>query len=284
LSPREKLLADIDLDTLQYYDHEDQRPGGNTTTAIVTSIISSTNQTYRLIGDRSSVTTVLNALIADCGVSNSTSSIAPFAGFTDESNTTLPKPEQFVQWYRASSFGLSLDGYNNSASLQSNMPASNTSAAQNIPNTPLPSYVNSTFLACLNTTIAFSIPLVNPAQKTHLSRYAIGGIVTGAIIGFILLLLLGSWMFLSCKERQEKRRWKAAGLPDAERTTRNGKHHYASLDPPPPSSFVNPLPRPLSDNPPLPSYFVDPYDAPERLLFSEPSHVPTEPKPPLRTF
>ncbi|EPQ57748.1 hypothetical protein GLOTRDRAFT_9905, partial [Gloeophyllum trabeum ATCC 11539] len=134
------------------------RPGGNMTTAIITrNNAQNTSEIYRLIGDEFSVQEVLNALVSNCTVKNTT-----LESFSPEVYA-YPQPEQIIQWYRASTFGLGLDTYNNSAALASNMPSSNDTSPPPLSSaTPLPAGLNMTFLTCLNTTIAASLPLMDP--------------------------------------------------------------------------------------------------------------------------
>lgn len=164
------------------------RPGGALVEGIIQPSWNESSVTYRIIGDTVSVTAVFDALVANCSVGNSSAGIASFS----PSPTTWPLPEQIIQYYRASSFALSLDGYNNTAALPSNMPASNSSAPNTLTDTPLPSGLNMTFLQCVNLTIGASVPLVEP-QSHKLSSAAIGGIVSGSIIGIIVLLFAYAW-------------------------------------------------------------------------------------------
>jgi hypothetical protein len=172
---------------------ESQRPGGNTSTVSIIPRNSSITQTYRILGDQSSVETVLQAIEMQCSTNTSDQYIVTFTGFDSDtfSNATLPKPEQVVQWYRGSSFALSLDGYNNSASLRSQMPLNSTDLSL-IPalsaDTPLPSNVDADFLACLNGTIGRSLPLFD-RQHHELSDGAVAGIAIGAVVAFVGLIV-----------------------------------------------------------------------------------------------
>ncbi|THH04458.1 hypothetical protein EW145_g5509 [Phellinidium pouzarii] len=161
------------------------RPGGNLVSAIVQPSWNTSNVTYRIVGDNTSVIAVFDALVVNCSVANSSSAISAFS----PSPSTWPLPEQIVQYYRASTFALSLDGYNNSASLQSNMPASNTSAPDSIADTPLPSNLNNTFLQCVNFTTGASVPLVDVTSNA----------LTGTLIGLIVVFsLFGGLSLLVC--------------------------------------------------------------------------------------
>ncbi|KDQ51590.1 hypothetical protein JAAARDRAFT_62468 [Jaapia argillacea MUCL 33604] len=143
--------------------NETQRPGGNITIAVLRApSLPNTTEIYRIVGDQLSTSAVLDALVTDCNVQNTT--LSPFNA--SDGTDSWPLPEQIVQWYRASSFGLSLDSYNNTAALPSNMPPSNDSLSPPLSDdTPLPTDLNTTYLSCLNKTIGASVPLVDPPYK-----------------------------------------------------------------------------------------------------------------------
>ena len=65
-----------------------------------------------------------------------------------------PSPGEVVQYYRASSVALTLDGYNNTAAL---------SGDANATAVPLPSNIDTTLLTCLNDTIGEAVPLFEDA-------------------------------------------------------------------------------------------------------------------------
>jgi len=64
-----------------------------------------------------------------------------------------------VQYYRASSVVLALDGYNNTAALNDTKPVG--------PPAPLPSTIDVDLLKCINATIGASVPLVGNSGHTH---------------------------------------------------------------------------------------------------------------------
>ena len=71
-------------------------------------------------------------------------------------NSSLPRPEQAIEYYCASSIILALDGYNNSAALDSNLNDTTT------PDTPLPSNINTDYInQCVNNTIGTNAPLID---------------------------------------------------------------------------------------------------------------------------
>ncbi|KAL5532705.1 hypothetical protein ACEPAF_4479 [Sanghuangporus sanghuang] len=179
----------------EYLDmDDDKRPGGTFVTALVQPSYDQNSVTFRLVGDNSSVTRVFDALAANCSIANLSSATTAFS----PSPTTWPLPEQIVQYYRASSFALSLDGYNNTATLLVNAPASNDSLLSQIPDTPLPSGLNMTLLECINSTIGASVPLADVESGKGLSSKAIAGIAIGAG-GGVAVLIVGA---LGSKHRQ----------------------------------------------------------------------------------
>lgn len=114
---------------------------------------SSTNTTFHVLSDNSTVSSLISSIDANCSSSlSSSSSTSP-----QRYNASLPgtpQPEQAIQYYRASSIVLTLDGYNNSATFSSDPNATDSA---------LPSGIDMTLLDCLNQTIARSAPLVNGA-------------------------------------------------------------------------------------------------------------------------
>ncbi|KDQ50274.1 hypothetical protein JAAARDRAFT_211857 [Jaapia argillacea MUCL 33604] len=173
------------FDTYSHFN-DSGRPGGNVSTVVLRANVTlHTTEIYRIIGDQLSVTAVLDALVTNCSVQNTTIS------FLEPNTYSYPQPEQIVQWYRASTFGLSLDSYNNTAALPSNMPVSNdTSPLSLSEDTPLPSGLNATYLHCLNTTIGVSVPLVDPPPSGW-SDDALAGLVIGiVVVGFLIILLI----------------------------------------------------------------------------------------------
>ncbi|EGO04088.1 hypothetical protein SERLA73DRAFT_175836 [Serpula lacrymans var. lacrymans S7.3] len=118
-----------------------------------TFVSNSTNTTFHLLSDNSTVSSLLTSIDSNCSSSLSSSSSTSPVPF-NQSASGVPKPEQAVQYYRASSVVLTLDGYNNSATL-----SNDTSA----PDSPLPSGIDTTLLDCLNQTILQAAPLVDGA-------------------------------------------------------------------------------------------------------------------------
>ena len=130
--------------------------------------------------------------------------------------SSWPVPEQVVQYYRASSFALSLDGYNNTAALPSNAPASNDSSPVQMADTPFPSGLNTTFLECVNSTTAASVPLLD-ASKKKFSPAEITGLIFAGIAGAFflgcLLYCVRSRCKRSRKERKQRKKYAMDSVP-----------------------------------------------------------------------
>ncbi|KAF7312795.1 hypothetical protein MKEN_00962900 [Mycena kentingensis (nom. inval.)] len=134
------------------------RPGGAMSTATFQSNFSSPVTTLRLTADNDTITTLIPILAANCSARLTLASALTTAQPMNYSAVeTLVQPESVVQYYRASSVALTLDGYNNSAVFADE----NTTAANT--DTLLPGYVDAVLLGCLNTTIAQNVPLVDGA-------------------------------------------------------------------------------------------------------------------------
>ncbi|KAF8917018.1 hypothetical protein CPB85DRAFT_1559151 [Mucidula mucida] len=126
------------------------RTGGPQSTAAFQS--ASTSTIFRIVSDNDTVVDLIDIINSNCSsrLTTTSTTAAPF-------DPSLIKPEQIVQYYRASSAALSIDGYNNSAAF------SNTDDSS-IQDTPIPPSVDSALLECLNITIGTAIPLVDDGQ------------------------------------------------------------------------------------------------------------------------
>jgi hypothetical protein len=123
------------------------RSGGPLSSAVFQS--PSNNSTFRVMSDSETVASLVSDLSTACSSKFSTNP-APTSTLLDV-NAKEPRPEQAIQYYRASSIVLTLDNYNNSA----------TSGPEGTPETSLPSGVDMTLLTCLNQTIGSAAPLVD---------------------------------------------------------------------------------------------------------------------------
>ncbi|KAF5329000.1 hypothetical protein D9758_018862 [Tetrapyrgos nigripes] len=130
------------------------RPGGIETTAAFQS--NYTQTIFRILSDNETVVNLIHDIHQNCSSRlTSNSAASPSQVYLYNASTPdAPKPEQAIQYYRASSAVLTLDGYNNSAALEANGTA----------DTPLPDGIDTTLLQCLNGTIGNGITLVDGAE------------------------------------------------------------------------------------------------------------------------
>jgi hypothetical protein len=194
----------------QYYGREEKRPGGRTSTAEIRPKVPSILETYHLIGDEQSVRAVLIAVMSNCSVQwqDAKRTVATFN--RDSTNKTV-WPERVVQYYRASTFALSLDTYNNTASLPVNQPKDNNTAPPVLADTPLPGGLSTAFLACLNATIAFSVPLIEVDTRKQLNNAETAGVALGCIFG-AGFFMLSMYYVVICICNATNRRDVARGL------------------------------------------------------------------------
>ncbi|KAJ7177448.1 hypothetical protein C8R43DRAFT_1118440 [Mycena crocata] len=133
------------------------RPGGAQFTASFQS--NSTGTVFRIVSDNSTVADLMSDIAANCSmylVPAASNAATPFSNATQQ-----PGPEQVVQYYRASSVALSLDGYNNSAVFA---PENSTA------DTTLPAGIDMNLLNCLNYTVGLAVPLVDSAHMLQAPR------------------------------------------------------------------------------------------------------------------
>ncbi|KZV66398.1 hypothetical protein PENSPDRAFT_744766 [Peniophora sp. CONT] len=125
------------------------RPGGPMMQAAFISNFK--GNTFHVLADKATVVSLISSVTDNCWYdlsSNSSTSPSSYSG----NNTGDPQPESSIQYYRASSVALTLDGYNNTAALSND---------SNAPATPLPTTgLDTVLLSCLNATIGAAVPLV----------------------------------------------------------------------------------------------------------------------------
>lgn len=127
-------------------------------------VSNSTNTTFYLLADNSTVSSLITTIDTNCS-SHLSSSSSTTAIVYNSSDPNAPQPPQAVQYYRASSVVLTLDGYNDTAVLGSDA---------SIPDTPLPTNIDTTLLDCVNQTIGLSVPLIDAAGARWTAAPAIG--------------------------------------------------------------------------------------------------------------
>ena len=147
--------------------------------ATFTSSAPSWNSTFHIIADNSTVLSLIGSIAANCSgkFSNSASTSPTLYG----SSTSDPRPEGAIQYYRASSVVLTLDGYNNTAALGSDSTGGGAKAVT----VPLPSTVDMQLLGCLNSTIGEAVPLFSSAHAVSPPRMA----AVGPTVGLVMLVL-----------------------------------------------------------------------------------------------
>ncbi|KAG5720897.1 hypothetical protein E4T56_gene368 [Termitomyces sp. T112] len=123
------------------------RPGGVMAVAAYQS--SNNSSTFRIISDNATVDALISDISSNCSsyfdAAGSSTSPSEYNGY--------PVPEQVIQYYRASSVVLTLDGYNNSA----------VYAGEGAADSPIPSNTDTALLNCLNQTIGLAAPLSSGA-------------------------------------------------------------------------------------------------------------------------
>lgn len=144
-------------------------------------ISNTTSSTFHLLADNSTVTSLISSIGTNCSSSNLSASSSTSAVLLNASDPNTPKPEQAIQYYRASSVVLTLDGYNNTAALSDD---------SNAVDTPLPTGIDTTLLYCLNQTIGLAVPLVDGAG----AMWSTGPGLAAISLFWILWFMLGNML------------------------------------------------------------------------------------------
>ncbi|EPQ50902.1 hypothetical protein GLOTRDRAFT_133640 [Gloeophyllum trabeum ATCC 11539] len=130
------------------------RPGGSMYDMTLQSV--SGNTTVHVLADNTTVTSLASSIVVNCSSFLTLDSDLAVPVPYNDSSPISPKPEQAIQYYRASSIVLMLDGYNDTAALLDNA---------SMPDAPVPSWANGMFLTCVNETIGAAAPLVDPQSE-----------------------------------------------------------------------------------------------------------------------
>ncbi|KAJ3710409.1 hypothetical protein C8R42DRAFT_648742 [Lentinula raphanica] len=156
------------------YPNNSSRPGGILMTAAFQS--NSTSSIYRILADNTTVSDLITDIHANCSshlTSNSASSPSNAIVY-NSSASDAPKPEQVVQYFRASTVALTLDGYNNTSVFSD----SNSTA-----DVALPSGIDTTLLDCMNSTIGVAVPLIDGASmRWGTPTYGVVGLVMSSYV------------------------------------------------------------------------------------------------------
>jgi hypothetical protein len=132
--------------------NDSSRPGG----PLYQFSISSNMSAFHVLADNSTASFLQMTIQNICR--NATNFIVSSSTAMNESQASYPSPEQAIQYYRASSVVLTLDGYNNTVAL-----GVNPSAAP----VPLPSNIDTNLVSCVNQTIGTSVPLIGGALQSY---------------------------------------------------------------------------------------------------------------------
>lgn len=163
--------------TVQYgFPDNSSRPGGYLAIAQFKS--NNSSSLFVVLSDQSTVTSLIGSVKANCSShlnqSDTSSSPTPYTN-----GSSVPVAEQAVQYYRASSVVLALDGYNDTAALDGTIQNANTSTLA----VPLPNGTDTTLLTCLNETIGLAVPLVDAGARSSapglLTLFFVGLLVSG---------------------------------------------------------------------------------------------------------
>jgi hypothetical protein len=142
------------------YGHPDNtsRPGGPLEFALFHS--ENTSSTFMVVADKNTVSSLIGSVTANCSSylskDNTSSSPTPYTN-----QSTAPVPQQAIQYYRASSVVLILEGYD--SGVLNGTQNLNASVA---PVISLPNGTDTTLLTCLNDTIGSAVPLVDAGIRT----------------------------------------------------------------------------------------------------------------------
>ena len=147
------------------------RPGGPLTVATFTSL-SGSPSTFYVLSDNTTITSLITDLSSNC-----TSFLTTPSSNLSSPYLNTPQPEQVIQYYRASSIALALEGYNNSATYSSDSFA---------PDSPLPSTVDVNLVQCLNQTIGVAAPI---PDGTISSRFGLSNLNFIGLMGLLWLIL-----------------------------------------------------------------------------------------------
>ncbi|KAG5651417.1 hypothetical protein H0H81_008725 [Sphagnurus paluster] len=186
------------------------RPGGRLTTLTYVSA-SSNDSTFRILTDNITATYLI-ASLATCNNLSSASSPIP-QNYAALIPIGTPLPVQAIQYYRASSVVLTIDGYNNTAAL---------SPMGSVSNVLLPGTTDIALLNCLNHTIGSTVILINKSDDWTAGDYfdVIVYVISGLMISYYLFFPLGMlivcWIFRGVSRCLHRTRQKLRRRPRVE--------------------------------------------------------------------
>ncbi|KDR70408.1 hypothetical protein GALMADRAFT_76087 [Galerina marginata CBS 339.88] len=175
----------LDVPTIDSADPTATDPPANTTTTPAAPA----GMIFRILSDNTTISDLVPHILSTCGdllaLSASTNTTENYLGFGS------PHPEEVVQYYRASSIALSMDGYNNSAVYSPAVDSNGDDAVD----TPIPTTADLKLMDCLNTTIGADAPLIDPAHAQAqadgaLSMHHVPNLSVAGVVGLLWLLRL----------------------------------------------------------------------------------------------
>lgn len=107
-----------------------------------------------------------------------------------------PQPESAIQYYRASSVVLTVDGYNDTSASSTN---------PSLPDIPLPTTIDSHLLECLNSTIGLAVPLVDSGDGGVSTIDKVVIVVPVIVVSFLILAII----FICQCQRAKKKKFEA---------------------------------------------------------------------------
>lgn len=118
-----------------------------------TSLSSGSISTFHVLADNATITSLIPPLNLNCSLLYNTtiSSASPSDWSSYVGSSSDPQPEQAIQYYRASTVVLTLDGYNNTAIFSSD---------ENAQQIDLPESMDGQLASCLKLTIGAAVPLL----------------------------------------------------------------------------------------------------------------------------
>ncbi len=161
------------------------RPGGPLYKVSFASKDSPIDSIFQLLADNETLTPVIIDAGISCGGLLSPSYLSAASPYQIAG---LPAPEQAVQYYRASSVVLTLDGYNNTAVFSEN---------EDTPDLSLPNNTDMSLMNCLNGVIIDNVLLVVPNASPRTTSSATPSAASNGVVANLSLLFLVFAIFRS---------------------------------------------------------------------------------------
>lgn len=150
-------------------------------------------ESFEVIGDQQSLAFMVIIFRWTCGTASRWPLFEPFDPSKNGSTIARTKPENVLQYYRASSFAIASSQYTNQFAIGS------VDTQQSFEDsTPLPSGIaDSSFFQCLNESIGRELPLMEPLTKTDEQFVIQQDRITGYVVAsafFVFLVTFYTWI------------------------------------------------------------------------------------------